>query len=271
MKKFHKKLSSLLLGAALAFTTIVTPALAADSSVTYEGRAEKFVYAPGSEQSDTDLFDNFKNVMPGDSLEQIIYVANNNKKCDYVKIHLRAEAHGEENPLIDAVANKEDVASMSDFLNQLGMKVYLKDEVIYESSPDEVAGFKEGVLIGALRYGAVAELKVVLEVPLELDNKYANRIGEVDWIFTVSEHNDSKGGGGGSKPKPKPTPEPEVNHDIIVIEPEEIPLGDIPFDVLGALDIPKTGDETMIWPYLLLFVAGVLGLGVTVLKKSKRG
>lgn len=271
MKKFHKKLSSLLLGAALALTTVVTPALAADASVTYEGQAEKFVYAPGSEQSDTDLFDNFKNVMPGDSLEQIIYVANNNKKCDYVKIHLRAEAHDDENKLIDAVANKEDVASMSDFLSQLGMKVYLKDEVIYEASPDEVAGFEEGVLIGALRYGAVAELKVVLEVPVELDNKYANRVGEVDWIFTVSEHNNSSGGGGGSTSKKKITTEPEIDQDFIVIEPDEVPLGNLPFGVLGALDMPKTGDETMIWPYLLLLAAGVLGLGVTVLKKAKRG
>lgn len=95
MKKITKKLSSLLLGAALAITTIVTPALAANSSVTYEGRAEKFVYVPGSEYSDTDLFDNFKNVMPGDSLEQTIYVANNYKGSDYVKIYLRAEAHDE--------------------------------------------------------------------------------------------------------------------------------------------------------------------------------
>ena len=120
-------------------------------------------------------------------------------------------------------------------------------------------------------FRSVAELKVVLEVPLELDNKYANRIGEVDWIFTVSEHNNSSGGGGGSTSTKRTTEDPEIFHDLIVIEPDEVPLGDLPFGVLGALDMPKTGDETMIWPYLLLLVAGVLGLGVTVFKKAKRG
>lgn len=267
MKKITKKLSSLLLGAALAITTIVTPALAANSSVTYEGRAEKFVYVPGSEYSDTDLFDNFKNVMPGDSLEQTIYVANNYKGSDYVKIYLRAEAHDEaENPLIDAVAKEEDVVSMTEFLSQLSMKVTLGDKVIYEASPDELNGLAENVLIGAFRYGAGAELKVALDVPIELDNKYANRTGEVDWIFTVEER-DYPSGGGGSKPKPDKEPE----RDIIIIEPEDVPLSDLPLEVLGALDIPKTGDETMIWPYLLLLVVGVLGLGATVLKKTKRG
>ena len=280
MKKFHKKLSSLLLGAALALTTIVTPALAADASVTYAGGAEKFVYVPGSEYSDTDLFDNFKNVMPGDSLEQTIYVANNYKGSDYVKLYLRAEAHDEvENPLSEKVAeDKEDVASMSDFLSQLSMKVYLGEKVIYEASPEELDGLAENVLIGAFRYGAGAELKVTLDVPLELDNKYANREGEVDWVFTVEER-DYPDDDDDDEPKtdrePKPDkeskPDREPDRDIIIIEPEDVPIGNLPSEVLGALDIPKTGDETMIWPYLLLLAAGVLGLAVTVLKKDTRG
>jgi len=124
----------------------------------------------------------------------------------------------------------------------------------------------ENVLIGAFRYGAGAELKVVLDIPKDLDNKYANRTGEVDWIFTVEERN-YPSGGGGSKPKAETEPE----RDIIIIEPEEVPLEDLPFAVLGALDIPKTGDETMIWPYLLLLAVGVLGLAATVWKKIKRG
>lgn len=269
MKKFTKKLSSLLLGAALALTTIVTPALAADSSITYEGRANKFVYVPGSEYSETDLFDNFKNVMPGDTLEQTIYVANNYKGSDYVKIYLRAEAHDEvENPLIDAVAKEEDVASMTDFLSQLSMKVTLGDKVIYEASPDELDGLAENVLIGALKYGAGAELKVTLDVPIDLDNKYANRIGEIDWIFTVEERNYPRDDDdGGSKPKPDKEPE----RDIIIIEPEDVPLSDLPTEVLGALDIPKTGDETMILPYLLLLLVGAFGLIETLIEKRKRG
>ncbi len=274
MKKFHKKLSSLLLGTAFALTTVVTPALAADSSVTYEGRAEKFVYVPGSEYSDTDLFDNFKNVMPGDSLEQTIYVANNYKGSDYVKIYLRAEAHDEvENPLSEKVAEeKESVASMEDFLSQLSMKVYLGEKVIYEASPDELDGLAENVLIGAFAYGAGAELKVTLDVPIELGNEYMYREGEVDWVFTVEERNYPNDDDDDRKPKPEKDPKPDQDpeRDIIIIEPEDVPLGDLPTEVLDALDIPKTGDETMILPYILLLCIGIFGLAATVLNKRDK-
>lgn len=266
MRKFNKKLLSLLLGAAVSLTTFVTPVLAA-SSVTYVGGAEKFVFVPGSEYTDSDLFENFKNVMPGDSLEQTIYVANTYKGSDYVRIYLRAEAHDEEkNPLSEKVAeDKETVASMSDFLSQLSMKVYLGDKVIYEASPDELDGLENNVLIGSFGYGAGAELKVTLDVPIELSNRYANREGEVDWVFTVEERNKpSGGGGGGGKPDPTPTPD----HDIIVIEPSDAPLENLPPEAQEALNVPKTGDDTKTWPYVMLLGCGIFGMAAIAFKKK---
>ena len=64
MRKFNKKLTSLLLGAVTAVAMMVMPAFAAESSVSYDGDAKKFVFVP----KNTDLFGNFKNVMPGDTL-----------------------------------------------------------------------------------------------------------------------------------------------------------------------------------------------------------
>lgn len=266
MRKFNKRLLSLLLGAAVSLTTFVTPVLAA-SSVTYEGGSEKFVFVPGSEYTDTDLFENFKNVMPGDSLEQTIYVANSYKGSDYVKIYLRAVAHDEEkNPLSEKVAaDKEDVASMSDFLSQLSMKVYLGEKVIYEASPDELDGLSENVLIGSFAYGAGAELKVTLDVPIELGIKYANREGEVDWVFTVEERNrPSGGGGGGGGGKKDPEPDP----DIIIIEPGDMPMGNLPPEVKEELHVPKTGDDTTTWPYVMLLGCGILGMAAIAFKKK---
>lgn len=268
MRKFNKKLASLLLGAAIAITTLAAPAFAADSSITYEGGAEKFVFVPGSNYSDTDLFDNFKGVMPGDSLEQKITIKNNYKGSDYVKIYLRAEVHDDQdNPMSPEVAKKETLAEMKDFLSQLSMEIAIGDKVIYKESPDQLGGLAENVLLGSFRRGVSAELTVKLNVPIELDDKYAERVGEVDWVFTVEERKDSNGGGGGgSKPKPKPdTPQDE----IVIITPDEVPLspGDFPGDLIAVA--PKTGDDMNIWPYVILLGVGVAGLFLVMFGKRK--
>lgn len=166
-------------------------AFAAAPSVTYEGGAEKFVFLPGSEYTDTDLFDSFKNVMPGDVLQEKIVVQNDQKKCDHVKIYLRAQTHDEkENPMSTKVASETDLASMQDFLSKLSMKVWKGSKLIYEASPDETDGLKENVLLGKFAYGEKTELTVELTVPIELDNRYMDRVGEVDWIFVAEEIND---------------------------------------------------------------------------------
>lgn len=58
--------------------------------------------------------------------------------------------------------------------------------------PDELDGLKSNKLLGTFRTGETATLKVELSVPIELDNKYANRVGEVDWIFHVEAYNESQ-------------------------------------------------------------------------------
>ena len=71
MKKLFKSGSALLLALVMALSLSVT-AFAADSSITFKGLAEGFETQPGSEYTETDLFDNFKNVMPGDQLTETI-------------------------------------------------------------------------------------------------------------------------------------------------------------------------------------------------------
>lgn len=160
------------------------------SSVSYAGGAEDFVFLPGSEYTDTDLFENFKNVMPGDTLTQEITVRNDWREADYIKVYLRAVPHDEENPLSESVAANETIASMTDFLSQLILKVYNGNALIFEGSPAETDGLTENILLGSFEYGEETTLKAVLEIPLSLGSEYAGRMGEVDWLFTIERHND---------------------------------------------------------------------------------
>ena len=186
MKKTLKTISALALVLVLLLGMSATAF--AESKVTYEGGAEKFVFLPGSEYSETDLFENFKGVMPGDVITQEITVQNNYTKAEKVKIYLRAVVHDEQgNPLSEEVARTEDLVSMQDFLSQLTMTVKQGDKVLFSASPDELDGLKENVLLGTFPGRSKTILTVELSVPFELGNEYANRVGEVDWVFTAEE------------------------------------------------------------------------------------
>ena len=177
----------------LLVMSFATTAFAADSSITFTGFSSGFEFQPGSEYTETDLFQNFKNVMPGDTVTETITFTNSATDCDFVNLYMRAEAHDEtDNPLSPKVAEKESVATMTEFLSKLSMKVWNGTELIYDASPDQLDGLKSNKFLGTFRTGETATLKVELSVPIELDNKYANRVGEVDWIFHVEAYNESQ-------------------------------------------------------------------------------
>lgn len=192
MKHIAKKSISFILMLLLVMS-FATTAFAADSSITFTGFSSGFEFQPGSEYTETDLFQNFKNVMPGDTLTETITFTNSATDCDFVNLYMRAEAHDEtDNPLSPKVAEKETVATMTEFLSKLSMKVWNGTELIYDASPDQLDGLKDNVFLGTFRTGETATLKVDLSVPIELGNEYANRVGEVDWIFHVEAYNESQ-------------------------------------------------------------------------------
>ena len=192
MKKSCKAIFSLVL-MLLMVMSLASTALAASPSITFNGFTSGFDFQPGSEYTETDLFGNFKNVMPGDTVTETITFTNSATDCDFVNLYMRAEAHDEtDNPLSPKVAEKESVATMTEFLSKLSMKVWNGTELIYEASPDELDGLETNRLLGTFRTGETATLKVELTVPIDLGNEYANRVGEVDWIFHVEAYNESQ-------------------------------------------------------------------------------
>lgn len=191
MKRTCKTIFSLVL--TLLLTVSLATSAFASSSITFKGFSAGFDFQPGSEYTETDLFDGFKNVMPGDTVTDTITFTNEATDCDYVNLYMRAEAHDEAgNPLSEKVAEKETVATMTEFLSKLSMKVWNGTELIYDASPDQLDGLQNNTLLGTFRTGDTTTLKVELTVPIELDNRFANRVGEVDWIFHVEAYNESQ-------------------------------------------------------------------------------
>ena len=162
MKKSRKAICSLILLMLVAMS-LATRAFADAPSITFQGFSKGFDFQPGSEYTETDLFGNFKNLMPGDTVTETITFTNAATDCDFVNLYMRAEAHSETaNPLSPKVAEEETLATMTEFLSQLSMKVWNGTELIYEASPDELDGLKSNKLLGVFRTGQSATLKVQL-------------------------------------------------------------------------------------------------------------
>ena len=212
MKKSMKKLLSLVMVIA-ALAALTVPALAADAVVSRPGTNGLVIETTGSGYTDTDLFNNFKDVRPGDERTETITIKNSVNGFDYVKLYIRAVPHDEQgNPLTyDEKFENEDgkdrqnvdgerdetVATMANFLSELSMDIYLVNadgtkQSSVSASPDQTAQVTDNVLLGTLAKGKSAKLEAVLTVPAGLGNEYAYRVGEVDWVFTVEGFNNEK-------------------------------------------------------------------------------
>lgn len=165
-----------LFAAVVLCMTAVLPAFAAEGTVTYDGNAKEFIFAPGSEYSPTDLFPNFKDVMPGDTLTQNITLRNDASKKVKIDVYMRALG-----------AHEDSV----EFLSQLGLQVIKGPKNVipymFDAAADEKAQLSDWVLLGTLYSGGEIDLEVILSVPVELDNQFQSKIGYLDWEFRVEE------------------------------------------------------------------------------------
>ena len=170
-----KKLLTLLIVCVIALSSVL-PVYAADGKVTYSGNAGEFIFEPGSDHSLTDLFPDFKGVMPGDTLTQKITVKNDADNKVKVKIYVRSLG-----------AHEDSV----EFLSRLGLKVSKSEEnkmaYMFDAAANETAQLTDWVCLGTLYSGGEVNLDVTLNVPVELPNEFQNKIGYLDWEFMIEE------------------------------------------------------------------------------------
>ena len=162
--------------ALLLSLSLALPASAANGKVSYEKNAGNFIFEPGGKESPTDLFPNFKGVMPGDSLTQKITVKNDADDQVKVKIYLRS---------LGAKEGSEE------FLSKLRLQVQKSEEnemaYMFDAAANEAADLENRVCLGTLYSGGEVNLDVILTVPVELENEFQSKIGYLDWEFTVEE------------------------------------------------------------------------------------
>lgn len=155
--------------------SVSLPASAA-GNVIYEKDAGEFIFEYGSEHSETDLFSDFKSVMPGDSIAQTVTVRNDASNKVKVKIYMRS---------LGAESGSED------FLSKLRLSVKKSNDnemaYMFDSTADKTDGLTDWVLLGTLYSGGEVNLDVKLEVPTSLGNEYAEKIGKLTWEFKVEE------------------------------------------------------------------------------------
>lgn len=169
------KKSIQIFAALLLLLTLATSAMA-DAKVEYLNAWNLFEFTPGSSYEATDLFENFKGVLPGDVLTQKVVVKNPSALDVRIWLQQTPETYVWE-------------GSKADFLNQLTLTVKDGEKVLFNAQANESAQLTERKLLGVFKKlsGSQIELDVTLTVPIEMNNDYMGQIGVVPWTFIVEE------------------------------------------------------------------------------------
>lgn len=179
MKNILKRLSSLTL-AVLLLAVLAVPA-AAESYVTFDkaGSKNSATVGDGTKYHATDLFEDFKNVMPGDSRTETVTITNKISGSSYINVYLEVAPH-KDNSKISADPKGKITEDMNDFLSQMTLEIKQGSKVIYSGKANQA---QKSVSLGKINKGRSMDLTVTLNVSLDMGNEFMDHLGEIDWVI----------------------------------------------------------------------------------------
>lgn len=172
MKRTNKRLGFLMITALLCVALLV-PAFA-QGTVNFDANTKDFIFAPGSENSPTDLFEGFKDVMPGDTLTEKITIKNDESKDVKIKLYIRS---------LGAVEGSEELLGQM----KLTVKQVGNETPLFEAPANETAQLTDWVYLGTVFSGGTVDLELTLEVSEDMGNDFIDKIGYIDWEFKADE------------------------------------------------------------------------------------
>lgn len=221
-----KKIISVIVATIMLFFLFLPSTVFAASNVTFEGDSDKFVILPENK----DLFENFKNILPGETRTQNILLQNTSaRKLDF---YFKIEKHSALGDGLDDL--RDELISLLVFNIDYGngqSSTQKFNDIVDDSNWPQTDKVKDGyVYLATLNGGESLNIDLSLYAPGDLiDNRFKNLDLYVDWYFYVEDRDSDTGY-----------------------------FGDL-------FKYPQTGGYIA-----ALLGVGILGIGIAVIKISKR-
>lgn len=154
----YKVLIILFLGIIIYSGIKISPSLSSDAVLYYNGNTKEFTYFNLDKK---DVFDSFKDMMPGDTRSQTLSVrAGNIKPGTRMYLKLNSDINAE-------------------ILKYINVYVYENDKLL--------PSIDDTIEIYNFTKDDVFTMKVVVEVPEEVNNEAADLVAHLKWTFMIEE------------------------------------------------------------------------------------
>ena len=254
--------------ALLVSALLATPALAAPGapSISYNAQTNTLTVDDGT--GSTDLFTNFKGVVPGDTITQDVAIELTNVE-HLTRLHLRADTADMDPATVAALS--EGVTLSVDFDDAEGLVAEPQSD-----APAEVFAEDASVLIAEVTEPTTTTMHLTLSVDTSVGNEIADMRAEIPWVVTVEEEDDAvtpPDDGDDETPTPPDdgddeTPAPQPPADTQKPAGEK-PAGDSQKPSGGP--VPETGDVLpTVAPLLATAGASLAGAGALILGRRKK-